>query len=86
MGIGDWGLGLEMKNKFISTIIGTFGFYLGIGFIFVLGYFSIYITSYIHIHQNFVNMHYEYFLGFIFNLSNAFSGSIGGLLEKNGDI
>ena len=55
MGIGDWGLGLGLKNKFISTIIGTFGFYLGIGFIFVLGYFSIYITSYIHIHQNFVN-------------------------------
>ena len=71
-----------IKNKFISTIIGTFGFYLGIGFIFVFGYFSIYITSYIHIHQNFVNMHYGYFLGFIFNLSNAFGGSIGGLLEK----
>lgn len=71
-----------IKNKFISTIIGAIGLYLGVGFILPLGYFSVYITSYIHLSQNFVNMHFGYFLGFISNLSKAFSGSIGGLLEK----
>ena len=71
-----------IKNKFISTILGTIGIYLGIGFILPISNFSVYITSNIHYHQNFVNMHYGYFLGLIFELSEAFSISLGGLLEN----
>ena len=70
-----------VKNKFISTTIGTLGIYLGIGFILPISYLSVYITSYINLNQDFVNMHYGYFLNLILTLSMSFSVSIGGLLE-----
>jgi len=71
-----------IKNKFISTIIGTLGIYIGIGFILPISYLSVYITSYINLKQDFVNMHYGYFLNLILTLSMSFSASLGGLLES----
>ena len=71
-----------IKNKFKSTIIGTIGIYLGIGFIYPMSYLSVYITSYIHIKQEFVNMHYGYFLNLILNLALSFSVSLGGMMEN----
>ena len=71
-----------IKNKFISTVIGSLGIYFGIGFILPISYLSVYITSYINLKQDFVNMHYGYFLNLILTLSMAFSASLGGILEN----
>ena len=71
-----------IKNRFKSTIIGTIGIYLGIGFIYPMSYLSVYITSFIHIKQEFVNMHYGYFLNLILNLALSFSVSLGGMMEN----
>ena len=71
-----------IKNKFKSTIVGTIGIYFGFGYILPISYLSVYITSYIHINQNFVNMHYGYFLNLILTLAMTFSVSFGGLLEN----
>ena len=71
-----------IKNKFKSTILGTIGIYFGFGYILPLSYLSVYITSYIHIKQNFVNMHYGYFLNLILTFAMTFSVSLGGLLEN----
>ena len=70
-----------IKNKFISTLIGTLGIHIGLGFLLPLRAFSVYITSYIHIKQNFVNMHYGYFMNLILTLSLTFSVSLGGIIE-----
>ena len=71
-----------IKNKFISTFIGTLGIYLGLGFILPISYLSVYITSYIHVEQNFVTMHYGFFLNLILTFAMTFSFSIGGILEN----
>jgi len=71
-----------IKNKFVSTVLGTLGIYIGIGFIYPMSYLSVYITSYIHINQDFVNMHYGYFFNLIMTLSMSFSASLGGILES----
>lgn len=70
-----------VKNKLISTVIGTLGIYLGFGFLYPISYLSVYITSYIHLKQDFVNMHYGYFLNLILTITMSFSVSLGGLLE-----
>ena len=75
-------LPIVIKNRFISTIIGTFGIYLGISFLMPISYLSVYITSYINLKQKFVTMHYGYFLNLILTLSMTFSVSLGGLLEN----
>ena len=71
-----------IKNKFISTVIGSLGIYFGLGFILPISYLSVYITSYIHIKQDFVNMHYGYFLNLILTFAMTFSVSLGGMLES----
>ena len=71
-----------IKNKFKSTIVGSLGIYFGFGFVLPMSYLSVYITSFIHIKQNFVNMHYGYFLNLILTLAMTFSVSFGGLLEN----
>ena len=71
-----------IKNKFISTVIGSLGIYFGLGFILPISYLSVYITSYIHIEQDFVNMHYGYFLNLILTFAMTFSVSLGGMLES----
>ena len=70
-----------IKNKFISAFIGTCGILIGVGFIFPLPGFSVYITSYIHEKQKFVTMYYGLFLHLIFSFSFTFGMSIGGFLE-----
>ena len=75
-------LPIIVKNKFISTAIGAFGIYFGIGFILPISYLAVYITSYINLKQKFVNMYYGYFLNLILTLSMTFSVSFGGLLEN----
>ena len=71
-----------IKNKFKSTIVGSLGIYFGFGYVLPMSYLSVYITSFIHIKQNFVNMHYGYFLNLILTLAMTFSVSFGGLLEN----
>ena len=70
-----------IKNKFISAFIGTCGILIGVGFLFPLPGFSVYITSYIHEKQKFVTMYYGLFLHLIFSFSFTFGMSIGGFLE-----
>ena len=71
-----------VKNKFVSSLLGTLGIYLGICFILPISQLSVYITSYIHLKQDFVNMHYGYFLSLILTFTRSFSVSLGGLLEN----
>ena len=73
---------LTIKNKFISSFIGTLGLYIGISFLLPLGQFSVYITSYINLKQNFVTMYYGLFLSLILNFSMSLSTSLGGLFEN----
>ena len=71
-----------IKNKFISTIIGTLAIYIGVAFILPLNNFSVYITSYIHLAQPYVTMHYGMFINLIFSFSNSFSHPLGGYIEN----
>jgi len=71
-----------IKNKFISTIIGTLTIYIGVAFILPLNNFSVYITSYIHLAQPYVTMHYGMFINLIFSFSNSFSHPLGGYIEN----
>ena len=71
-----------IKNKYISTFIGSFTVYLGIGFILPINNFAVYITSYIHLNQEFVTMHYGMFLNLIFMFAMSSSSSLGGILEN----
>ena len=73
---------LVVKNKFVSSLLGTVGIYFGICFILPISQLSVYITSYIHLKQDFVNMHYGYFLSLILTFTRSFSVSLGGLLEN----
>ena len=73
---------LLIKNKFISSIIGTLSVYFGIAFILPLNTFSVYITSYIHYKDNYVTMHYGLFIYLIFGLAASFSSSLGGYFEN----
>ena len=70
-----------IKNKFISTLIGTFGILMGLGFILPISNFSVYITSYINEKQKFVTMHYGFFINLIFGFSMTIGRPIGGFLE-----
>ena len=71
-----------IKNKFISTCIGSIGFYTGLSILLAAGSFSVYITSYIHYHQDFVTMHYGYFFGLISNFAGMIGTGLGGVLEN----
>ena len=73
---------LLIKNKFISSIIGTICIFFGISFILPLNNFAVYITSYIHYKDEFVTMHYGLFINLIFSFAQTFSHSIGGYLEN----
>lgn len=71
-----------IKNKFISTFIGTFFVYLGVSFILSINSISVYITSYIHLKQDFVTMHYGLFLNLLTRISFSTSQILGGIIEN----
>ena len=71
-----------MKNKYISNLLGTLFIYIGIAYILPIGNFSVYITSYISIKQDFVTMHYGTFFSLILTFTMTFARSIGGMLEN----
>ena len=71
-----------IKNKYISNLLGTLFIYIGIAYILPIGNFSVYITSYISIKQDFVTMHYGTFFSLILTFTMTFSRSIGGMLES----
>ena len=73
---------LLIKNKYISTFIGTFSLIFGIAFIFPLNNFSVYITSYIHLKDAYVTIHHGLFINLIFTLANTFPFTLGGYLES----
>ena len=69
-----------IKNKFVSTCVGGLSIYMGLTPMMMIGTLSVYITSYIHYHQDFVTMHYGYFFNLILDISSTFSTAIGGIL------
>ena len=71
-----------IKNKYISSLIGTIIVYFSVAFVLPVGNFSVYITSYIHIEQNFVTMHYGTYFSLILTTIMTFARSIGGILEN----
>ena len=71
-----------MKNKYVANLLGTLFIYIGVSFILPMGNFSVYITSYINIKQDFVNMHYGTFFSLILTFSMTFARTIGGMLEN----
>ena len=71
-----------IKNKFISTCIGGVGLFAGLSIVFCIGGLSVYITSYIHYHQDFVTMHYGYFFNLISDFATTIGTGIGGILEN----
>lgn len=71
-----------VKNRFCSTVIGTFAVYLSIAFVTPLNNFSVYITSFIHMKQDFVTMHYGMFIHLIFSFGSTIANPIGGVLEN----
>ena len=71
-----------IKNKFISTCIGSIGFFSGLSILLEVGGFSVYITSYIHYHQDFVTMHYGYFFGLIGSFGGMLGTGLAGVLEN----
>ena len=70
-----------IKNKYISNLLGTLFIYIGVSYILPIGNFSVYITSYISIKQDFVTMHYGTFFSLILTFTMTFARSIGGMLE-----
>ena len=71
-----------IKNKYISSRIGAVGILIAVCFISNISCLSVYITSFIHLKQDFVTMHYGYFFYLILDLSTSFSQSFGGMLES----
>ena len=71
-----------LKNKYTSSLIASLAIYFALSFILPINTFAVYITSYIHIKQHFVTMHYGLFLNLIFGFANTFSLSLGGFLEN----
>ena len=72
-----------IKNKFVSTFIGTICLYFGIGPAFILSFFYVYITSYIHLKQEKITMHYGLFIQLIFSFGAGISSPLAGLLENS---
>ena len=73
---------LLIKNKFISTIIGTLSLFMGVAFILPLNNFSVYITSYIHLKYSYVTMHYGLFINIFYMFPHTLAISLGGYLEN----
>ena len=71
-----------IKNKFISTCIGGIGLIAGLSVVICIGNLSVYITSYIHYHQDFVTMHYGYFFNLITDFAMTVGTGVGGILEN----
>ena len=73
---------LILKSRFISTVIGSLAIYFSIAFAVPISNFSVYITSHIHMKQDFVTMHYGMFINLIFSFAMTFSSPLGGVLEN----
>ena len=73
---------LLIKNKFISTIIGSFLVIFGNGLILSLNYLIVYIISYIHLKDPSVTIQYSLFIYLVFTFASSFSKSLGGYLEN----
>jgi MFS family permease len=69
-------------QKYKSTLIGTIINIIGMSSIVVISSFNVYITSYIHIKQKWITMHYGLFLSPILTLCVTIANPIGGLIEK----
>ena len=72
----------QKKSKFIFSCISNIFFNIGAMFCFVLGQFSVYITSYFHYQNVDINMHYGNFIMPVLMLCLSLSVPLGGLLEK----
>ena len=70
------------KTKFIFSCLSTLFFNVGAMNCFLLGQFSVYITSYFHYQKTSIDMHYGNFIMPILIFSLSLSAPLGGVLEK----
>ena len=75
---------MEKQNKrnFLKTFLGTIIFSVSNSPSMILLVLSVYITSYIHLKQKFVTMHYGTFFGPISQISMTIVGPIAGILDE----
>ena len=73
---------MEKKKKFILTLIGTIIFEIGLGSFFFISNLNVYITSYIHINQKFITMHYGNFFSTIMDFGSHLNGLLSGYIEN----
>jgi MFS family permease len=73
---------MEKKKKFILTLIGTIIFEIGLGSFFFISNLNVYITSYIHIKQKFITMHYGNFFSTIMDFGSHLNGLLSGYIEN----
>ena len=69
------------KSNFKITLIGSIIFNLSHSPLLPIMGLSVYITSYIHLKQNWITMHYGSFFGTINQISMTLISSLSGILE-----
>ena len=72
----------DENTNFTKTLIGSIIFNLSLSPLTPITSLSVYITSYIHIKQKWVTMHYGNFFGTINQITMTLMGSIAGILEN----
>lgn len=59
-------MAMSQRNKYILSFIGTFLFHFGFSSVQCISYLNVYITSYIHLKQTWISMHYgNFFMPFM---------------------
>ena len=59
-------MAMSQRNKYILSFIGTFIFHFGFSSVQCISNLSVYITSYIHLKQTWITMHYgNFFMPFM---------------------
>ena len=71
-----------LDKKFIFSFLGTIVFEIGLGSFFFLSNLNVYITSYVHLNQKWITMHYGNFLSTIMDFGSHLIGLLSGYIEN----
>ena len=71
-----------LDKKFLFSFLGTIIFEMGLGSFFFLSNLNVYITSYVHLNQKWITMHYGNFLSTIMDLGSHLIGLLSGYIEN----
>ena len=75
-------MAINKYQKYISSLLGTMIYLIGMGSLISLPTLNVYITSYIKLKQQSITMHYGLFLQPIITLTMSIANPIGGYIEK----